>query len=369
MTVSIGKVGSAAGAANYFASDNYYTHDQAEGASLWAGDGAREAGLSGKVDTETFEAVLNGTLPDGTQVGQQDKRDHGRDFTFSAPKSMSLLALVSGDRRLVDLHNRALLKTMQWAEKNLAEARIKVDGKDVAVRTGNLVYAMFQHDTSRATDPQLHGHAVIANMTRLPEKFRNPDRIDPETGEVIKDDGWRAWHNGNMYKASALLTSMYRAELRKGAAELGYRTELTPGGKHGEFELVGPRGERINKEALDGFSKRSADIREKAAELGIKSAAGRREVTARTRDAKVDAGDRGELVDRWRDEAREYGYNGDAIAIAAREHAASRGARPRGMAAVSAMIQDAIARVGQWLERPSDPMIDPDLLQDGLCAL
>jgi conjugative relaxase-like TrwC/TraI family protein len=63
--------------------------------------------------------------------------------------------------------------TMKWAEANLAEARIKVDGKDVAVRTGNLVYALFQHDTSRATDPQSHIHAVIANLTQLPYRYRN----------------------------------------------------------------------------------------------------------------------------------------------------------------------------------------------------
>src|SRR3546814_20861561 len=79
-------------------------------------------------------------------------------------------------------------QTMGWADRNLAEARVHVDGKDVAVRTGNLVYALFPHDTSRATDPQSHLHAVIANLSRLPEQFRNPDRVDEKTGEVIRDD-------------------------------------------------------------------------------------------------------------------------------------------------------------------------------------
>src|SRR3546814_11824170 len=97
------------------------------------------------------------------------------------------------------------------------------------LRTGNLVYALFPHDTSRATDPQSHIHAVIANLSRLPEQFRNPDRVDEKTGEVIRDDGWRAWHNGTMYKASATLTSMATAILRVTIEALGYKTEITIG--------------------------------------------------------------------------------------------------------------------------------------------
>src|SRR3546814_7615737 len=116
----------------------------------------------------------------------------------------------------------AVKQTMTWAEKNLAEARVHVDGKDVAVRTGNLVYALFPHDTSRATDPQSHIHAVIANLSRLPEQFRNPDRVDEKTGAVIRDDGWRAWHNGTMNKASATLTSMANALLTHKHAATGH---------------------------------------------------------------------------------------------------------------------------------------------------
>src|SRR3546814_1912467 len=100
MTVSIGKVHSAGGAAAYFAADNYYTAEQSEAVSAWAGEGAKDLGLSGTVDTATFERILNGELPDGTQIGDPDTRDSGRDFTFSMPKSASLLALVSGDKRI-----------------------------------------------------------------------------------------------------------------------------------------------------------------------------------------------------------------------------------------------------------------------------
>ena len=366
MTVSIGAVHSAAGAASYFASDNYYTAEQAEGTSQWAGEGAKEAGLSGPVDPKTFEALLNGKLPDGTQVGDPQKRDHGRDFTFSMPKSASLLALVSGDKRILEAHVEAVKETMKWAEKNLAEARIKVDGKDVAVRTGNLVYALFQHDTSRKTDPQSHIHAVIANMTRLPEHLRSPDKVDPKTGEVTGDDGWRAWHNGAVYRASAVLTSIANASLRDKIEQLGYKTDLVAGGKHGAFEVMGPNGERITQEAIDGFAKRSADIKEKAESLGIKSAEGRREVTKRTRDAKSDAGDRQELVERWREEAKGYGYNGDEIYRAALEHKAARdperkGVIERGAIAVREAIRETTAKLSDYLRRGDDPLVDKGL--------
>src|SRR3546814_7175316 len=79
-------------------------------------------------------------------VGDAETRDSGRDFTFSMPKSVSLLALVSGDKRILAAHMETVKQTMVWAERNLAEARVHVDGKDVAVRTGNLVYALFPQD-------------------------------------------------------------------------------------------------------------------------------------------------------------------------------------------------------------------------------
>lgn len=363
MTVSIGKVHSAGGAAAYFAADNYYTAEQSEAVSAWAGEGAKDLGLSGTVDTATFERILNGELPDGKQIGDPATRDSGRDFTFSMPKSASLLALVSGDKRILAAHMETVKQTMAWAEKNLAEARVHVDGKDVAVRTGNLVYALFPHDTSRATDPQSHIHAVIANLSRLPERFRNPDRVDEKTGEVIRDDGWRAWHNGTMYKASATLTSMANAILREKIELLGYKTEIT--GKHGAFELLGPNGEKINKEALDGFSKRGKDIKAKAEELGVHSPEGRRAITQRTRDPKMDAGDRAELAERWRAEARDYRYNGDHIYAMALARSRGRSSTiERGILAVSAAIRDSRDRLIDYLKRPEDPLVD-----SGLAAL
>jgi conjugative relaxase-like TrwC/TraI family protein len=77
-----------------------------------------------------FEAVLKGLLPDGSRLGS-DNREHraGTDLTFSMPKSWSLLALVGGDKRIIEAYAGAVRETLAWAEKNLAETRMEVRGK------------------------------------------------------------------------------------------------------------------------------------------------------------------------------------------------------------------------------------------------
>ena len=118
------------------------------------------------------------------------------DITFSAPKSVSLLAYIGGDTRLLDANMAAVKETLAWAEKNLAEARVSKDGKVGIEKTGKLVVGLFQHDTNRNLDPQAHVHAVIANATQT------------------KDGVWRALHNGKLWDNNTLLGSIYHAALR-----------------------------------------------------------------------------------------------------------------------------------------------------------
>lgn len=168
--LSVANVRTAGGAARYFAADNYYTRADADRSGEWFGKGADKLGLSGEVDAKTFEAILKGFLPDGTRLGT-DKREHraGTDLTFSMPKSWSLLALVGGDRRILEAYTEAVKETLAWAERNLAETRIEVCGKDKAVATGNLTVALFMHDTNRNQEPNAHIHAVVANATQGPD--------------------------------------------------------------------------------------------------------------------------------------------------------------------------------------------------------
>ena len=108
--LSVANVRTAGGAAKYFAADNYYTRADAGRSGAWFGKGADKLGLSGEVDPRVFEAVLKGFLPDGSRLGS-DKREHrpGTDLTFSMPKSWSLLALVGGDKRILEAYAVRLL--------------------------------------------------------------------------------------------------------------------------------------------------------------------------------------------------------------------------------------------------------------------
>ena len=158
--LSIGALSSAAQGASYYERDGYHAKDDPEhrDASAWAGKGADELGLTGPVDPATFRAVLEGRVPDGsdTRLGRRGKDGEilhrpGRDLTFSAPKSVSIAALVGGDKRIVEAHDRAVAAALAWVEKNAAETRMKDPGTGKMARVGGqkIVAATFRHDILR----------------------------------------------------------------------------------------------------------------------------------------------------------------------------------------------------------------------------
>ena len=110
-------------------------------------------------------------------------------LTFSAPKSVSLAALIGGDERIVDAHDRAVTRSLDWFERNAAETRVRdaSSGRMVRVRGQETVVATFRHDTSRNLDPALHTHSVIANMVRS------------------ADGTWRTMANESLYASKMLL--------------------------------------------------------------------------------------------------------------------------------------------------------------------
>jgi conjugative relaxase-like TrwC/TraI family protein len=300
MVVSIGTIGSASGAAEYYAADNYYTsEDLPEQLGEWVGVAAARLGLSGNVEASQFEECLKGHLPNGAVVAN-NAGDHrpGLDLTFSAPKSLSLLSLLGKDERIAPAHVAAVKTTLAWVEQRLAEARISGDGPR-AVPTGNLAYALFAHDVSRRQDPQLHVHAVILNATQRP------------------DGEWRAVRNDKLYSENTLIGSVYHAELRMQMQKLGYQTEIT--GKHGSFEVKG-----IDRAVLEQWSTRRVDILAKAQELDIKTPQGMRAVAERTRDAK-EVIEPSQLASHWQQLGAERGLDLSPIIDAARE-----AVRPRG---------------------------------------
>ena len=296
--LSIGALASASQGASYYERDGYYAKDDPEhrAASDWAGKGAEELGLKGPVDPDTFRAVLEGRVPDGSgqQLGRRGKDGEilhrpGRDLTFSAPKSVSVAALVGGDDRIVDAHDRAVAATLAWVEGNAAETRMKDADTGKMVRVGNqkIVAATFRHDTSRNLDPQLHTHAVLANMVRG------------------GDGKWRTMANEGLYEKQKLIGMLYRNELAAGLAKLGYGIEKTHA--DGRFEIAG-----IPREAIETFSTRRAEIEAAMAERGLGASADNPRLAERaalmTRAAKRDI-DRGELREIWRNQAADLGLD------------------------------------------------------------
>ena len=209
-------------ASRYYEKDGYYAKDDPEHreASAWAGKGAEALGLEGPVDPDVFRPCSKARCPDGSgrELGRRDRDGKilhrpGRDLTFSAPKSVSLVALVGGDARIVDAHDRAVKAVRSpGSRSNAAETRMKDPETGQMVRAGGqkMVAATFRHDTSRNLDPQLHTHAVIANMVQ---------------GE---DGKWRTMANEKLYERQKLIGMLYRSELARGLAEARLRDREDP---------------------------------------------------------------------------------------------------------------------------------------------
>lgn len=226
-------------AVHYFsAEDDYYAK---EGKGLWLGQGARKLGLHGEVDASQFRALLDGQLPDGTRIQttydqRKATKRHGWDFTFSAPKSVSMQALIGGDAAIVAAHRNAVRDALALMEQH-AMSRKKTNGMSHRETTGNLVTAAFDHELSRAKDPQLHTHVVVMNLTRR------------------RDGEWRALSNEAIFKHTKLIGAAYRASLARQLQKLSYDIRLTD--KAGGFELA-----HISRKQIEAFSQRSKTIEE-----------------------------------------------------------------------------------------------------------
>ena len=310
--LSIGALSSAAQGASYYERDGYYAKDDPEhrDASAWAGKGAEELGLKGAVDADTFRSVLEGRVPDGSdrRLGRRGKDgsiEHrpGRDLTFSAPKSVSIAGLVGGDRRIVETHDRAVAATLAWVEKNAAETRMKDPDTGKMGRVGGqkIVAATFRHDTSRNLDPQLHTHAVLANMVQ---------------GE---DGKWRSMANESLYANQKLIGMLYRNELAAGLGKLGYGIEKTHA--DGRFEIAG-----VSREEIEAFSSRRAEIEAAMEARGLGASADNPRIAERaalmTRASKRDI-DREELRGVWQRQAADLGLDARALVAGAEERSAS----------------------------------------------
>ncbi len=238
----------AAGSTEYYGADNYY-FDDGRASTQWFGKGAAALGLSGEVGRDEYGAMYKGHLPNGIKLGRMKdgewKHYPGWDLTFAAPKSVSVMAEVVGDRRLIDAHDKAVREALAWVEAEHAVTRIRQDNKIHPVHTGSIATAIYRHDISRAEDPHLHSHAIVMNATcDANGKWRSLDSRYLWQDLAAKDAGLR-----------------YQQALARHVAELGY--EVTPHA-NGTFEING-----VPRHVIDGFSKRTRDMEAYLAAQGL----------------------------------------------------------------------------------------------------
>jgi len=261
-------------AAKHLERNDYYAEGE-KVTGTWFGVGAEKLGLTGQVQLEQFERVRQGLHPEtGEKLRQRvsspthgaDKENHGRnlyDLTFSAPKSVSMMAILTGDERLTEAHDRAVKEALAEVERQAA-TRVRAKGKDEDRITGNLVAACYRHDSSRRLDPQLHTHCVAANMT-----------WDKE------EEKWKALQAGGIYERSAFFSEVYRNILAREVQALGYETENRKNG----FEIKG-----VPQALIDEFSQGSREREAAVAEFIKKN--GREpsdnEVSVLVRDSRPD---------------------------------------------------------------------------------
>jgi conjugative relaxase-like TrwC/TraI family protein len=243
--------------AEHFAAGDYYER-AGKVPGQWFGRGAESLGLSGDVSLDDFAALANNRRPAAAGGGKLTARDtEGRrvaqDFTLAPPKSVSIAGLVDGDSRVIEAH-RAAVQAAATELERFAAVRIRdrnhADfGKDRI--TGNIIAAMFEHDTSRAAseglrpDPQLHTHLVIFNATR------------------DEDGSFKALQNFEMLRAQKLVNAVYEHELCKGLRAAGYEIR----NKGNSFELA-----NISDKEIEHFSKRHFAIQSRVEELKAQGA-------------------------------------------------------------------------------------------------
>jgi len=315
--LSIGKLGQ--GQADYYLEavgqgvEDYYA-GAGEAPGSWIGSAAGELELSGQVDGELLHRVLAGEDPKtGEALARPSRggvRVPGFDLTFSAPKGVSVLfglgdAGLSAEVRAA--HEAAVAGALGYMERQGAVARRGHGGAESVLGNG-FVAAAFGHRTSRAGDPQLHTHVLVANMTRGP------------------DGRWTALDARRLYVNAKTGGYLYQAQLR---AELTRRLGVEWGPvRRGQADLAG-----IPPGVLRAFSRRRAELEQRMAERGESSSRAAQVAALDTRRAKDYSVAAESLGEEWRERARTLGLEPGQL----HELVGRTGARELGPGAVAAV--------------------------------
>lgn len=273
---------SASGAKAYYTEglsrEDYYSEGH-EIVGHWGGRAAALLGLKGPVDRDAFFALCDNLHPKtGASLTARQKtgRRVGYDFTFNAPKSVSLLYAFTGDDRILDAFRSAVAETMHELEAEM-KTRVRKGGAQESRVTGNLVWAEFVHFTGRPVgglpDPNLHAHCFAQNATFDPIERR-----------------WKAGEFADLMRDRPYFEAAFHARLGAAMRGLGYGIE-----RHGKWwDVAG-----LSRPLIEKFSRRTAEIEAKAAELGITDADAKAALGARTRSRKADHLGKDELTGAW----------------------------------------------------------------------
>jgi len=276
----------------------------------WHGKLAEDFGLSGAVGAKEFARLSDGQHPEtgkqlvshrvvheyrnaqGEMVSPVEHRA-GWDATFSAPKSISLTALVGGDDRVREAHREAVNVALNELEK-YTQARI--GGNNPAETTGKFAAAKFEHDTARPVDgyaaPQLHTHVVVFNMTE-------------------RDNGkMRALQPHSLFESQQFATAVYQSHLTYKLRELGYEIEA---GKSGAPDVKG-----YTAAYLEASSPRRQQIEEALSRSGFAGPEAAQIAAHNTRDKKVILSP-DQILAAHKQIAEEFGNQADRVVAEARE--------------------------------------------------
>ena len=297
---------------------SYYKQDGTV-AGEWQGQLASSMGLSGAISPEQFTRLTDGQHPqtgeqmvkhrtaqeyrnpDGTTTNAVEHRA-GWDATFSAPKSVSLTALVGGDERVREAHAAAVTVAVAELER-YTQARI--GGNNPAETTGKLIAAKFEHDTARPVEgyaaPQLHTHVFLMNVT---------ERADGTT---------RALQPQSLFDTQNYATAVYQSALTYKLRDLGYEIEA---GQSGAPEIKG-----YSQDYLDASSPRSQQIKEHLAKTGYTGAEASQIAAHATRDKKVILSPK-QVLEAHRTMAASFGNQPETIVAQARQRAKTQDRTP-----------------------------------------
>ena len=295
------------------ARENYYTQgDQIRGE--WHGRLAEQWGLRGEVGEEHFQRLTEGQHPiTGDQLvrhkaAREYVNEHGQkirtmehragwDATFSAPKSVSLTALVGGDERIREAHQQSVAVALDELERYV---QARIGGNLPAETTGKWVAAKFEHDSARPVDgyaaPQLHTHVVFFNLTET------------------EDGGTYSLQPRELYKTQQYATAVYRSELAARLKGMGYEIER---GKSGQPEITG-----YSEAYLAASSPRRQQIEEHLAKENQRGADAAQIAAHKTRQPKLELSQQ-EMQERHQQMAEAFG-NQPARAVEAAAERESR---------------------------------------------